>query len=155
MRYKLPFLESIGAGSTVKTLVGLTVPDVVGNRFRLRRISMGGADSPFDTSVRIRVQRILDLSAGSAGSATAKTPSKVDPGSVASIVTGTVNYTAEPTTYEANEVWASGVNHRGTIISGWDELDAPVFLQDQFCGIIVFTNGTVKQMIGCAEFDVF
>ena len=119
---------------TFATAIGLKAADTTGHRGRLRSLFVGPADdAPVDLNVCVKINR-ADNSID--GTSTAETPAKRDSLSIASVMTGGVNYTVEPTVYETNELWAADFNRRGGILKEWSPEDAPSWGPDQTLGIL-------------------
>ena len=123
--YTLPFGDvPTGAVKDVyTTIAALIVPDVAGNRCKIIGINAGSDDDvPADHPISFRLARIADVSAGTAGTASATVTggnmAKTDPNSVNSIISGKVGYTVgnEPTTFENKPVWEQPINDRSGFI---------------------------------------
>jgi len=162
MMYSMVF-DDLATGTTAdvfKTAASLIVADTVGHRCRLRSLNIGPSDDvPADQNITVKVSRIADVSAGTAGTKTAVTTAnmaKKDPGSVDSLVSGGVNYTAEPTTYENESLFTQDMNARGGFLKEWSAKTAPIFTQDSLCGILVAPRATTAvRFSGSLEFEVF
>jgi hypothetical protein len=135
-------LDNVATGAvadTIKTMLSIIVADTAGHRCALRGLNVGFADdAPADRNVAIQIKRIEDVSAGTAGTKTAVAVAdiaKMDPGSIAPLMSGGRNYTVEPTAYDAEELFAQDLNDRGGIVKEWDFEDAPKFIADQLCGL--------------------
>jgi hypothetical protein len=164
MRYSLPF-DDVPTGTvdnTYKTAAALIVADTVGHRCRITAVRFNGADdAPPDLNVGVQIKRIADNSAGAAGTKTvvsAANMPKKDPGSIDSLVSGGVNYTVEPTTYEGQAIYQGGFNARGGRDIRFDEQDgeSPVAIADQTLGLLVCPRGTTAiRLSGVISFETF
>ena len=161
--YKVPFkdVETGAVADTYMTVCSIIVADTAGHRCRLRSLQVGpSAATPTDLNVDIVVGRIADVSAGAAGTpgdtvSAANTP-KVDPGSVASLMTSGRDYSVEPTAYETEYLWEVGVNSRGLFIKEWAAIDAIVATQDMLLGILAAPRAaTLVAITGSIEYEVF
>ena len=161
-RYTLEF-DDIATGAvanTYKTLASLLVADTAGHRCRLRALTVGPADdSPPDVNIGLQLNRVSDISAGSAGTSTAVSGAnmaKRDPGSLDSIVTGGIDHSAEPTTYDTEPVWAGAINARGAIVKEWGEAEAPIATQDMLLGLLVAPRtAAAVRCSGSLEFESY
>lgn len=142
--YTVPF-DDVATGAvadTYKTMATIIVPDTTaGHRVRLRKLWLGPADNaPADLNLAIEIARIADFSVGTAGTAgttiTSTNMPKIDPGSVDAIFSAKIDYTAEPTAYEANPVWQGAMNIRAAMSEAFGEDEAPVAIRDQVLGIL-------------------
>lgn len=162
MKFSLPF-EDIATGAVAdifKTLAALKVPDVVGNRCRVRALIIGfSKPSPDDQPVAIVMSRIADRSAGASGTSTAVTAAnmpKKDPDSIDSLVTGERDYSVEPSSFAAENIFADEINDRGGIIKEWDEEGAPKFTRDQLCAIRAAPRRALAaEVTGTIEFEIY
>ena len=162
MKYSLPFTD-LPTSSTINektTLAALIVPATVGYRFRLRALIIGfSKDTPDDQPVAITIQRISDLSGGTAGTSTAVSTvniPKKDPSSIDSLVPGARAYSLEPTVYDPEVLFADEINDRGGIIKEWDEEGAPRFTQDMLCGLVAAPRQAIEARVsGTLEFELF
>jgi hypothetical protein len=110
-RFSLTF-PGFSTSTSYKTVITADA-DATGEEFEVQELIMtgAGATAPADTAHRAALQR---LDATGAGTGTAQTPARFDPlMGGASLLAGTVNYTSEPTTYQAVEVVLFGFNQRG------------------------------------------
>jgi len=163
MRYSLPFddLATSASANTFKTMIAMISADVAGRRFRVRSLQLGFADdTPADTNLCIQMKRIADVSAGTAGTAgttlSAANVPKKEPTVADTVVTCKRNYSAEPTAYEAEALFETELNARGSIIKEWSEVDAPVAGQDMHIGLLVAPrNAAARQVSGSIEFEQF
>lgn len=150
--------EDVATGAvadTFTTLIGLKAANTAGYRARLRSLSVGvSGDAPADRNVAVKIAR-TDNSGD--GTNTAQTPVKLDAASRASIMTGGVDYTAEPTTYESTPLWAFDFNLRGGVLDkAWDAEDAPVWGPDQTLGILAAPRtANAESLTITAEFEEF
>jgi len=160
--YSLTFndVDSGAVADTFKTMAALIVPDTAGNRFRLLGFNLGCAEnSPVDEIMAVKLHRIADVSAGTAGTAgstvSAANMAKFDPGSVASIISGKLNYSAEPTAYETEPLWFGEFNLRGVL--QWQFLDKPpIFTQDSHLGLLASPRtATARKLTGTLIYEVF
>ena len=161
--FSLPF-EDIQTGNVAdvyKTAAALIVPDTFGYRCRLRGIhAFASDDTPLDHNIAVRLERIADLSVGGAGSSTAVTGAnmpKHDPGSVDSIVTGERIYTAEPSAFEPEPLYAGGFNMRGGLINErFDDDEKYVFTRDMLCALRFAPRAAVfLRVSGVIIFEVY
>jgi len=140
MLYTLEVNNSASGASadTFKTMLAARAADTAGYRFRLRAVAVGCAeDSPVDLPIAVVVQRVDDVSGGSAGTAgSAETPAPVDSLSRASVIAGGSAYSAEPSTY-GDPLFAVDFNARSALIKEWAPEDAPVANRDQLIGLLV------------------
>lgn len=131
-------LSNLASGSsadTFKTLLSLKAGSTTGHRGRLISLEIGPADdSPQDLNGAIRINRADQTTDGTS---TAQTPAKLDPSAEASVMTGGVNHTAEPTTYETVPLWEVGFNTRGSFFKEWLEADAPRWGPDETLGLLI------------------
>jgi hypothetical protein len=161
MKYSLTCSDlASGVSDTFKTLLGIEVPDTAGKRFRLTAVHGGFADdSPRDQQCAIAIKRIDDLSAGGAGTSTAISAgdvAKKDPGSVDCSMNCERAYSDEPTTYDTETLWATDVNGRGAFNKEWLPEEAPIFTQDQFCGLLAASRtSTAFTVSATLEFEEF
>ncbi len=166
MLYTVTF-ESIDTGAladTFKTMLALLMPDTNdGHRARLRKLIVGASQvTPSDDSMLLQIKRILDVSVGSAGTAgttigAAAVP-KVDPDSIDSFASAKIDYSAEPTTYATEAIYAAPFNTRGGLIERWEPFDpeAPVFRRDQLLGLLIAPRAAAAVAItGSITFETF
>ena len=162
MKYSYEF-DDIPTGPTadlLKTFMQIIVADTAGLRCRIRSVALGPADNTAsDENVVVKLKRINDVSAGGAGTAGTTI-------SVANVIkkdrligdspaSVKLNYSSEPTTYEASG-WTIGVNGRGGFIKEWSEEDAPVIGQDQAIGLLVAPRSTIAvRLSGSIEWESF
>jgi len=162
MRYSLTF-DDVATGTvadTFTTFAAIIVADTAGHRCRLRSLCIGPSDdAPADLNVGIKLARIADVSGGSAGTGTAVTTAnmgKIDPGTPASLMSGKRDFTAEPTAYETEPLFAMGMNARGGLIKEWSEDGAPVVTQDQLLGLLACPRTTTAvKLSGSLEFEIY
>lgn len=162
MFYSIPF-NNVATGAsagTFKTMAAAIVPDTAGRRIRVRALNIGPADAAAaDRNIAVRIERIADVSVGTAGTSTAISAANVpkkDTQSQDSIASGAVNYTVEPTTYETNPLWADEFNDRGGIIKEWDQNGAPKALQDQLIAVrCAPRTANASNVSGCLEIEVY
>lgn len=161
--FSLPF-EDVATGAVAdvfKTLAALIVADTQGHRCRVRGLHVGPSDdTALDFNIAVRLSRILDVSAGSAGTSTPVTTAlmpKHDPGSVDSLVSGGLNFTGEPSTYEARDLYVNGFNMRGGLINErFDEDEKYVATRDMIIALrFAPRTGTVMRVSGVILFEVF
>jgi len=162
MFYTLPFDNKVthATADTYLTVASLIVPDTAGVRCRIRSLTVGPAqDSQTDIPYAIKIDRIDDVSAGTAGTKTAVAVAdigKKDPGAPNSTVSGGVAYTVEPTTYNGEPLWLSAQNDRGTLIKEWGPEDAPSADADMLLGVLMAPRTSVAITVsGCIEFEVY
>ncbi len=109
-RFSLTF-PGFATSTAYKT--GLLIhADGTGERAEVLEIigSGAGATAPADTEHQAALQRV---DATTAGTSTAQTPEELDVQGAASAMTGAVNFSAEPTTYQGKEIILFGFNQRG------------------------------------------
>lgn len=152
--------ESGATKDLYTTIAALIVPDVAGNRCRVTAINIGCDDDvPEDRFVSVKLARIADVSAGAAGTKTAVTGAnmaKTDPNSVASIITGGLEYTAEPTAYETRPLFEQPFNLRSGFIKEWPENQAKIADRDMLIAILVAPRtANIARVSGSIEFEVF
>jgi len=161
--YKMTF-DAIATGAvadTYKTLCAIVAADTAGHRARVMSITIGPADeAPVDKNVAVKLARVDDVSAGGAGtpgaSVSGANMGKVDSESVASTITGGRAYSAEPTVYGTEPLWAGAFNARGGIIKHWDREDAPVIQRDQLIGLLAAPrDANAITLSGTIEFETF
>jgi hypothetical protein len=164
MRYVLPF-EAVALSATAgtyKTLAAIIVPDTPGVRVRVTALNIGpGNANPPDTDIEVKLNRIDDVSGGTAGTTTAVSAAnmgKKDSGAPTCTVSGAVNYTAEPTVYNTTEPqYRLGMNARASAIKEWiDPDDMPKGGADQLIGLLAASRDTTQPKIsGSIEFEVY
>ena len=163
MQFSLTFndIPTDAVANTVKTMALLIAPDVAGNRFRLRSLTVGfSEDTPDDQPIAIAIKRIADRSAGTAGTAgatvTGANMPKKDPGSINSLITGATDFSVEPTSYATENIWSDDINDRGSVIKEWDEENAPKFTQDMACGLLAAPRQSIASRVtGTLEFELY
>ncbi len=165
--FSLPF-EQIATGSTAdvyKTMAALIVDDTQGHRIRVRGIHVYPADpNPLAHNIGVHLDRILDLSAGSAGTP-GTTPDPVakadmphhDPGSVDSLVAGERDYTAEPTTFQTESLFVGGFHMNGGLINErFDEDEKYVCTRDMLIALRCAPRAAVTLTVsGVILFEVY
>jgi hypothetical protein len=103
------------------------------------------------------LQRTNNATAGTAGStiSTVNMPKK-DSASIDSLMTGGLNYSVEPTTFDANPLYDAALNDRNGLVKEWDELAAPVVNQNQtMCLRAAPTEAVASIVSGTIEFELF
>lgn len=161
--YSLPFQDVVtsAVADTFETVAALIVADTVGHRCRVRGFHIGPSDdTALDFNLAVRLSRILDVSAGGAGTSTPVTTAlmpKHDPGSVDSLVSGGHTFTGEPTVYEANDLYVGGFNMRGGLINErFDEDEKYVATRDMLIGLRCAPRAsTALRVSGVILFEVF
>lgn len=157
--YSVPFtdLATGTVANTFFTAASVVVAATLGHRARLRSLSVGPSDdAPADQNLALKISRIADLSAGTAGTTTAQTPNPALSSSPAAQAGGNVNYTAEPTAYESVPLWAIDINTRGSVIMQWSADDAPIAAQDQVLALLAAPRSTTAiRFSGCLVFEEF
>ena len=131
MRYSLTLAGFVTSTSS-KTMFTIHA-DTAGDWFELQEVHLAGAGATAsaDTMHRVTVQR---LDATTAGTSTAQTPEKLDPGSAASKMAGAVNYSAEPTAYLLKETLMGAFNQRGRW--QWQQLKgAGIYVHNSIGGV--------------------
>ncbi|RME36530.1 MAG: hypothetical protein D6788_11370 [Planctomycetota bacterium] len=161
--FNVPF-DDIATGTSdgvYKTIAAIINPDTAGARFLLREIDIyPNDDAPPDTQVRIAVKRILDVSAGTAGTAGTTIAGtaipKLDPNSIDASQTAKLDYSVEPTTYETNAVFQAAMNSRGGFQKPFDDETAVRVLRDQHLGLLAAPNGSTQvRLSGSLLFELF
>lgn len=107
--------------------------DTAGDWFELQEVHVTGSGSTASADVmhRVAVQR---LDTTGAGTGTSQTPALLDPGSAASKMACTVNFSAEPTAYLLKEVLMGGFNQRGRF--QWQQLKGSgIFIHNSIGGV--------------------
>lgn len=160
MRYSLPFdnITTLASADTLKTLALIRVANTVGHRFRLRAVTGSFADDvPQDNNIHLRIHRVAYGTAGTAGSTvTAANMPKKDPGSIDCLMTGELNFSAEPTTFDNQGIWVIDMNDRGEFHREWDEDQAPRFIANSGCAFRAAPREAVASILtGCMEFELY
>ena len=110
-------------------LLGLKAGDTAGHRGRLRSITVGGAGGAAqDVQVTLR---LVTSNNTTDGTSTAVVPTKLDPDTIASRMTGKKNYTAPPTTIASTFLWEGALNSRGSLIKEWLPGEGPMWGKNQ------------------------
>lgn len=137
------------------TIAAVFTADTAGHRCRIREIAVGFSDdAPADLNMGIALKRTSNVGAGTC---TAFTPVPMDALSLASIVSGGVNYTAEPTTY-GNALWAIELHRQNSLIKEWasDDPSAPVCNRNELIGLITTPRtAAAASMSGHIIFEEF
>lgn len=161
MKYTIPFeTANAGVNGAYKTVGAIIVPDTSLVRAQLTGFALGSADStPFDETAHVRIGRILDLSAGGAGtgftSISAVNVPKNDPDGPVCTCSGKVKYGTEPTAYEANPWRQFGLNDRGVLWSIDEGEESLIATQDMLIGLqVAGLDTTVLKWSGYLEFRV-
>ena len=142
MDYIIPFenLDLGGSADTFQTLVAAILADTVGYKAALMELSVFPSDdTPLEKINALQLKRIDDVSAGSSGTGTAVTPVPMMSDQQASIITGRVDFTVEPTTYHTVPLWVAGEYEKWGIIKTWHDPDLtkhPCALRDQLLGLL-------------------
>lgn len=152
--------ESGATKDLYTTIAALIVADTAGHRCRVVGINIGcDDDTPTDRAASVKLARIADVSAGTAGTKTAVTGAnmgKSDPNSVASIVTGGIAYTVEPTAYETEALFAEPFNLRSGFIKEWPENQGKVADRDMLIGVLVAPRtANIVIVTVTIEFEVY
>ena len=160
LRFTVPFsnVASGAVADTFVTLAAIVAGDTAGTRARLRSLQIGPADdAPQSIDLAVRVNRIDDLSGGSAGTPGATpTPAQKDSLSRAAVCTAGTAYSGEPSTYLTVPLWEVGMNAMNSLIKEWGEEDAPVANRDQVLGLLVAPRSAVAATLsGVLEFEEF
>jgi hypothetical protein len=129
MQYKLR-VGGITTGSTANefiTVLGMKLPNTVGYRARLRKLTIGGAGAAAqDVQTSFRLRRTNNTSDGTSTAVNVNTIGKADPNSRDSFVSAIgKNYSAEPTTFENGTLGVAPINSRNTLVMEWDPETAP------------------------------
>lgn len=159
-RYILDFagLATGAVADTYKTLASLIAADTLGHRVKLRKLTiMPASANPVDENCAVQLKRIADVSAGTPGTKTAVSAasiSKFDPETIDSLVSGGINYTVEPTTYETRALWQASFNMRAGLVKAWPEDEAPKICRDQLLGLLAAPeDNSALDLNGSLEFD--
>ena len=158
--YTLPFsnVDTGATADTYKTIAAIIAGATAGHKARLRRLVITPADdSPADANVNVRINRIDDVSAGSAGTTTAVSAANMArpiSDQRDGVITGGRNYTAEPTAYVTEPVWQASFNSRGGLTYEWGLDDAPVINNDQLLGLLASpTASAARTLSGSLTFE--
>jgi hypothetical protein len=135
------------------TIAAVITANTAGHRCRIREIALGFSDdAPADLNIGISLQRTSNVGAGTK---TAFTPMPLDSDSLASIISGGIDYTAEPTTY-GNPIWATELHRQSTLIKEWAPEDAPVCSQNETIGLVTTPRtAAAASMSGTITFEEF
>jgi len=163
MRFVLPIqnLDTGAVADTYVTLAALIAADTAGHRCRLRAICVGPSDdAPDDKNCSVQVIRIADVSAGTAGTKTNVTAAAMprpDSGQRDGVITGGLDYTVEPTTYETYPLWQMDFNIRSGFLKEWPDVDAaPQISRDQLLGFRFAPRAAAAVTVsGTIEFEEF
>lgn len=149
-------VASSSSADTYTTILGLLAADTAGHRGRLRKLTVGmSEDTPGDTTYAVQVKRVDDVSAGSAGTATALTEGQIHSLSIAPNVAALHTYTVEPSTY-GQPLWHGEFNSRASAIVEWGPDEAPVVDRDQLLGVLVAVRSAVAKNVSIhAEWEEF
>jgi hypothetical protein len=159
-KFILPF-AGVATGvvaDTYKTIVAAIAADTLGYRFWINYLAVFADDAtPLEHNLALKLCRIADVSAGSAGTGTALTPVKPDDLGLASIITAKTNCTVEPTTYESTDLLVGGRHAKAGFVWQWDDIEgAPVANRDQLIGLLAApkstTAVTVRGEMGIVQF---
>ncbi len=162
--FSLPF-EALGTGAVLDvytTMAAVIVDDTQGHRIRVRGIHVYPADpNPLDHNIGVHLDRIADISAGSAGTlgdtvAKADMPHH-DPGSVDSLVLGRRNYSVEPTVFETESLFVGGFHMRGGLINErFDDDEKYVCTRDMLIALRCAPRASVIMTVsGVILFEVY
>ena len=159
-RYVLDF-AGVATGATAdtyKTIAALIAADTLGHRARLRKLTITPASAnPVDEVCSVQIKRIADVSGGTPGTKTAVAAasiSKADPETIDSLVSGGINYTVEPTTYETRALWQASFNMRAGLLKTWNEDDGPMICRDQLLGLLAAPeDNSALDLNGSLEFE--
>ncbi len=136
-KFTLSFRNIAGdaTGDADTTIAAVFTADTLGHRCRIREIALGFSDdAPADLNMGVSLQRTGNAGAGTAASS--PTPEKLDSLSLASIVSAGVDYTAEPTTYGTNPLWAIELHRQNSLIQQWASEDAPICGRNELIGLV-------------------
>jgi len=115
------------------TIAAVIAADTAGHRCRIREIALGFADdAPADLNMGVSLQRTDNTGAGTK---TPFTAVPLDSLSLASIISGGIDYTAEPTTY-GNPLWAIELHRQNSLIQQWAPEDAPICNRNETIGLV-------------------
>jgi len=164
MFYTLAFqaVSTAATKDTAKTVAAIIGANTDGVRARIRKIGVGfGDDTPHDRAYAITLKRVASNLAGNAGTAgssvTAANMPKHDSLSTDSLLTGGLNYSAEPTYESGQPLWALELYGKTSLLMEWDALDAPIINKDQLIGLIVAPRSAdeADEVSGFIQFEVF
>ena len=134
----------IGAvADSFSTAIAMLIPDTTaGHRARIRELTIGPAvTATYDNYIAVKIARIEDVSGGTAGTADATIAAadmnRMDPDGPIPFWTCPIEYSVEPTAYDAKEVWGTGLHGYSTIDKHWTAEMAPVALRDQLLGVLL------------------
>lgn len=121
-----------------KTVIGIKIGSA-GVRGRVVALDVGAADDTLD-NLNLGLKIAKTNNAGD-GTGTSFTPKKVDNDGPASSVTAAyVDYSAEPTTYDTDPFWITGMHSRANISKGWGPLEAFRWKNGNTLGVLICTR---------------
>ena len=135
-KYAIAFRDIAGdaVADADTTICSAFTANTAGHRFRLREIAVGFSDNaPADLNAGIALA--ISDNTGAGTKANSITPEPLDSDSLASIISGGSDYTAEPTTY-GDPIWAIELHQQNSLIKEWSAEDAPVCNQNELIGLI-------------------
>jgi len=153
--YCVPFRNTLGSADldTDDTVAAVITADTAGHRCRIREIALGFSDdAPADLNMGVALKRTSNVGAGTA---TTQTPVPLDSLSLASIISGKITYTAEPTTY-GDALWAIELHRQNSLIKEWTPEDAPVCNRNETIGMVTTPRtAAAASMSGHIIFEEF
>ena len=144
---------------TWKGVLALQATDTAGYQCAIGRMRFGPADNtPAEHNLGWRLARVLDVSAGGAGTAdNTLTPFRFDSNSRASIITAKSSFTVEPTPLETTYPFELGTYAKQSWVEVWDHLpwmQQPHILQDQLIILqACCRDATALEVVASMEFD--
>ena len=155
--FTIPFENVLGdaLADAGTTLAAAITADTAGHRCRIREIALGFADdAPADLNMGVALKRTSNVGAGTS---TSVTPEPADSDSLAAIVSGAIDYTAEPTTYGL-ALWAIELHRQNSLIKEWapDDPAAPVCNRNETIGLVTTPRtAAAATMSGHIVFEEF
>jgi len=153
--YTVPFRNILGdaVADADTTVAAVITADTAGHRCRVREIALGFSDdAPADLNIGVALKRTSNVGAGTA---TAQTPVPFDSLSLASIISGKIDYTAEPTTY-GDALWTIELHRQNSLIKEWTPEDAPVCNRNETIGMVTTPRtAAAASMSGHIIFEEF
>ena len=124
--------------TTIASVIAAAGTSYIG---RVRAINVGpDDDAPADLNISVKLNRIVDVSAGGAGTATAVTAANMNRQisyTADGILTGAHTYSVEPTAYATNPIFTTSFNLRGGFFKEWGVDDAPWIWNDQLIAVLI------------------
>lgn len=145
MLYDIAFEDfaTSATGDTYKTAVACHATNTLGHRYKLREVDVQAADdTPLDKNLAVQIKKVLDVSAGSAGTPgttiAAADLSKRDTLQIDAPFGAGIEYpTTPPSSYKTEAIKQWEFNAHGGLIYGWSFADAPVCNRDELLGVLV------------------